>query len=104
MSGGGSFISECARDVSTMSICRDHPDNITYKIIDQLQAPESSNPPPVPPEITLKNADSMSVNNDIYDDQENDINKVNYKSNMPPTGNSIALKHFSAGKAVFLII
>ncbi len=87
MSGGGSFILEGDHDVSTISIRRDNWDKSTYKIIDQLPASEASNPVPIPPEITIKNADPMSANNDMQDDQENGKNEVNNKSNMPLTGN-----------------
>ncbi len=81
-----------------MSICRDHCNNTNNEIIDQFPASEASNPVSVPPEITVKNADFMSANNDMHGNQD----KVNNKSNMPPTGKSIAHKHFSAGEAVFL--
>ncbi len=101
MSGGGSFISEAAGDVSTISICRDHCDNTSYKIIDQLWTSETSNFPPIQPEITLENTDSMSVNNYIDSNQENCNNEVNNESYMLPSGQSIAHKHFSAGEAVF---
>ncbi len=95
-------MSKGAGDVSSMSICRDHNNDTSYQIIDQLWASELSNHPPVPPEITIENVDSMSADNDLNEDQEDCNSEVNNESNTTLTGKSIAHKHFNAGEAVFL--
>mmetsp|Transcript_2671 Transcript_2671/g.5720 ORF Transcript_2671/g.5720 Transcript_2671/m.5720 type:complete len:177 (+) Transcript_2671:166-696(+) len=99
---GGSFISEGADDVLTMSLCNNHHEDVTYAVVDELLISRASNLSQVPPEISLENdahtANIYNYKNGGKSEQEEGTDA----SSGTPKGKSIAHKHLEVGKVVFL--